>query len=399
MKITKDIYYVGVKDPEIRLFEGQYRVDGMTFNSYLIQDEKNTLLDTVDKSAVEEWLQNVENTLHGKSLDYLIISHLEPDHSAGILKLAEKYPTMKIVSNQKVFAFLPQFFEIPNLEERKIEVKEGDTLNLGKHTLKFIMAPMVHWPEVMMEYEETEKVLFSADAFGKFGSSMCEEPQEIMKDVLGKEESKEENWLSEARRYYINIVGKYGVQVQMLLKKVEGLDVHAICPLHGSFLTDNLGYYIEKYQIWSQYAVEEKGILITCASPHGHTLEAAQELKDNLLSRGVMNVKLMDLTREDVTEAVSQAFRYSTMVLASTTYNAELFPAMDQFLRLLKMKNYQNRKVALIENGTWAPMAAKHMQDILSTMKNLEIIEPIVTIHTALNQESSEKLKQLGDKL
>lgn len=399
MKVAKEIQYVGVKEPKTQLFEGQYLVEGMTFNSYLIQDEKNALLDSVDKSAVEEWLRNVENALQGKTLDYLIISHLEPDHSAGILKLAEKYPTMQIVSNQKVFAFLPQFFEIPHLEERKIEVKEGETLALGKHTLKFIMAPMVHWPEVMMEYEETEKILFTADAFGKFGSSMGEEWQEGMADILGKRETKEEAWLPEARRYYINIVGKYGIQVQALLKKVAGLAIQTICPLHGPILTENLEFYLEKYQTWSQYAAEEEGIFIACASPHGHTLEAAKELQENLLAKGILNVKLMDLTREDITEAVSQAFRYSTMVLAATTYNAELFPAMEQFLRLLKMKNYQNRKVALIENGTWAPMAAKHMRDILNTMKNIEIVEPVVTIHTALNAETRESLKQFVNEL
>lgn len=389
LKPMQNVIEVGVKNSQIKLFEGQYAVDGMTYNSYLIKDEKNTLLDTVDKCVIEEWLKNVENALNGEKLDYLIISHLEPDHSAGIIEIINKYPEVKIVSNQKVFAFLPQFADIPDLEERKIEVKENDSLSLGNHTLKFIMAPMVHWPEVMMEYEETEKILFSADAFGKFGDCMKEDNYK----------SAEEAWLSEARRYYINIVGKYGIQVQALLKKAEALDIKTICPLHGTVIKENLGYYIQKYQTWSEYKPEKNGILIVCASPHGHTLEAVQELKEKLIAKNIGDIELIDLTREDMTNAVAMAFCYPIMIVASTTYNAELFPAMDQFLRLLKMKNYQERKVGIIENGTWAPMAAKHMKELLESMKNIEILERVITIHTKLDEKTRDEMEKLCDEL
>lgn len=386
MKIAEDIIYVGVNDKERDLFEGQYKLsNGVTYNSYLIKDEKIAILDTVDSRASDKWLENIQNALEGKEPDYLVISHMEPDHSSNIKTICEKYPNMKLVGNQKTFAFLPQFFEIENFEEKQVLVKEGDVLDLGKHKLHFVMAPMVHWPEVMVEYEETEKILFSADAFGSFG---------IIKD----EEGIPEKWLETARRYYINIVGKYGIQVQALLKKAEALDIKMICPLHGPALKSNLDFYIQKYDTWSKYEPEEDGIVIACGSMHGHTLEAMKEL-ESLLKEAGKKVELIDLTREDKTEAVSEAFRYKTLVLSAPTYNAELFPAMDDFLRLLKAKNYQNKKVAFVENGTWAPMSAKLMADIIAQMKNIEIVEPTVTIRTRLNNESREKLKELSNAL
>lgn len=386
MKIAEDIIYVGVNDKERDLFEGQYKLsNGVTYNSYLIKDEKIAILDTVDSRASDKWLENIQNALEGKEPDYLVILHMEPDHSSNIKTICEKYPNMKLVGNQKTFAFLPQFFEIENFEEKQVLVKEGDVLDLGKHKLHFVMAPMVHWPEVMVEYEETEKILFSADAFGSFG---------IIKD----EEGIPEKWLETARRYYINIVGKYGIQVQALLKKAEALDIKMICPLHGPALKSNLDFYIQKYDTWSKYEPEEDGIVIACGSMHGHTLEAMKEL-ESLLKEAGKKVELIDLTREDKTEAVSEAFRYKTLVLSAPTYNAELFPAMDDFLRLLKAKNYQNKKVAFVENGTWAPMSAKLMADIIAQMKNIEIVEPTVTIRTRLNNESREKLKELSNAL
>lgn len=382
MKISEDMIYVGVTDAEIRLFEGQYVVpEGMTYNSYVILDEKTALLDTVDASATEEWLTKVKDALQGRDLDYLVISHLEPDHSAGIQMIVEAFPNVKLVSNHKVFAFLPQFFAIPDLENRKVVVQEGDTLLLGKHTLQFIMAPMVHWPEVMMEYETTEKILFSADAFGRFGSDLSEEKE----------------WLPEARRYYINIVGKFGVQVQAVLKKAVNLDIQTICPLHGPILTKSLDTYLAKYDAWSRYAPEEEGVLMVCACPHGHTFEAMQECQQMWQEKTKQPVVLMDLTREDMTEAVGQAFRFPKMIVAATTYNGELFPAMDQFLRLLKMKAYQDRKVGFVENGTWAPMAAKHMMELTDTMKNITKVEPVVTIRTKQNEESRIAMQQLID--
>lgn len=397
MKISENIIYIGVNDNNIDIFEGQYKMkNGVTYNSYLIKDEKNTVIDTVDKRATEEWLKNIEKSLGGESLDYLIISHMEPDHSSSIKVLAERYPNMKLVGNQKTFAFLPQFFEIENLESRQIVVKEGDTLSLGNHSIKFAMLPMVHWPEVMVEYEETEKVLFSADAFGKFGV-VSDDTQETIEEI--NIITKEEQWIDEARRYYINIVGKYGVQVQAALNKLKDLDIKIICPLHGPILSENLEYYIEKYNTWSKYEAENDGILLVSTSMHGNTFEAMQELEKNLKNNSEKEIKLVDLTREDMTEIVAQAFKYKTLILAAPTYNAELFPTMENFIRLLKAKGYQNRKVALIENGTWAPMAAKLMTDILSQMKNIELITPIVTIRTKMNEETKEELLNLAKEL
>lgn len=381
--ISNDIIYIGADDKEIDLFESQYIVpNGISYNSYLIKDEKIAIMDTIDKRKTDEWIVNLDKALDGRKPDYLVVSHMEPDHAANIKTLIEKYPNIKIVSNSKTFTFIPQFFDIPDLESRKIEVKEGDTLDLGKHKLKFIMAPMVHWPEVMMEYEETEKILFAADAFGKFGAL-----------------DTDEEWDCEARRYYFNIVGKYGVQVQAVLKKAANLDIKTICPLHGPILKENLEHYLKLYDIWSSYKPESEGIFIACSSIHGNTMEAAKELKNILEQKGAKKVVLSDLAREDFAECIEDAFRYGKIVLASSTYNMGIFSPMDQFLHHLKGKNYQNRKVGIIENGTWAPNAAKCMKEILETMKDIEIIEPVVTIKSTLNNESREKLNELAEKL
>ena len=383
IKISNDIIYIGADDKDIDLFESQYIVpNGISYNSYLIKDEKIAIMDTIDKRKTQEWLENLEKALEGRKPDYLVVSHMEPDHAANIKTLIEKYPNIKIVSNNKTFAFIPQFFDIPDLEDRKIEVKEGDTLDLGKHKLKFIMAPMVHWPEVMMEYEETEKILFAADAFGKFGAL----------DI-------EEEWDCEARRYYFNIVGKYGVQVQAVLKKADNLDIKTICPLHGPILKDNLEHYLKLYDIWSSYKPESEGIFIACSSIHGNTMDAAKELKNILEQKGAKKVVLSDLAREDFAECIEDAFRYGKIILASSTYNMGIFSPMEQFLHHLKGKNYQNRKVGIIENGTWSPNAAKCMKEILEQMKDIEIIEPVVTIKSTLNDESREKLNELAEKM
>ena len=378
--ISNDIIYIGADDKDIDLFENQYNVpNGISYNSYLIKDEKIAVMDTIDKRKTEEWINNLENALDGKSPDYLVISHLEPDHAYNIEYLSKKYPEMKLVGNDKTFAFIPQFFNIPNLEERKVLVKEGDTLSLGKHTLKFFMAPMVHWPEVMVEYEEYEKILFSADAFGKFGSLDTDEP-----------------WDDEARRYYINIVGKYGLQVQNLLKKASTLDIKMICPLHGPILKDNLEHYINKYNIWSSYTPEEDGIFIACSSIHGNTFEACKVLKEILEKNGAKKVILSDLSRADMAESVANAFRYSKIIFAASSYNFGVFTPMKQLLMHLQERNFQNRTVGIIENGTWAPTAGKCMQDILVSMKNINIIDPLVTIRSRLNEESKLKLEELS---
>ena len=383
IEISKDIRYIGADDKTIDLFESQYIVpNGISYNSYLIKDEKNVVMDTIDRRKTDEWLENLERELNGEDLDYLVISHLEPDHAYNIEVLSNKYPNMKIIGNSKTFAFLPQFFNIKNLENRKIEVKEGDTINFGKHTLQFIMAPMVHWPEVMMEYEQTEKILFTADAFGKFGALDCDE-----------------DWACEARRYYFNIVGKYGMQVQSLLKKVTGLEINTICPLHGPILKENLGYYIEKYDIWSSYKPEDEGIFIACSSIHGNTLEAMEFLKKYLSSKTNKKVVLSDITRCDMAEAIEDAFRYDTLVVASSSYNFGLFPKMEEFLNHLKGKNYQNRKIAIIENGTWAPSAGKCMKEIISGMKDIKLYEPMVTIKSKLNEVTKQNLVDLADKI
>lgn len=383
IEISKDIRYIGADDKTIDLFESQYIVpNGISYNSYLIKDEKNVVMDTIDRRKTGEWLENLERELNGEEVDYLVVSHLEPDHAYNIEVLSKKYPNMKIIGNSKTFAFLPQFFNIENLENRKIEVKEGDTLNFGKHTLQFIMAPMVHWPEVMMEYEQTEKILFTADAFGKFGTLDCDE-----------------DWACEARRYYFNIVGKYGMQVQALLKKVSSLEINTICPLHGPILKENLGYYIEKYDIWSSYKPEDEGIFIACSSIHGNTLEAMEFFKDYLVKKTNKKVVLADITRCDMAEAIEDAFRYDTLIVASSSYNFGLFPKMEEFLNHLKGKNYQNRKIAIIENGTWAPSAGKCMKEIISGMKDIKLYEPIVTIKSKLNEDTKQNLIDLAKKI
>lgn len=381
--ISKDIVYIGADDKDIDLFESQYVVpNGISYNSYLIKDEKNVVMDTVDKRKSEEWLENLENALAGEKPDYLVISHMEPDHAYNIGRLAEKYPEMKLIGNAVTFNYMKQFFEILHLEERKMVVKEGDEINLGKHTLQFFMAPMVHWPEVMVTYEKAEKIVFSADGFGKFGAL----------DV-------EEDWACEARRYYFNICGKYGVQVQALLKKLATLDVAMICPLHGPILKENLGYYIDKYRIWSSYEPEDDGVLIAYASIHGNTAEAAKELAKMLEKKGAKKVALADLTRDDMAEAIEDAFRYDKMIVAASTYDAGVFPPVEQFLRHLLSKNFQKRKVGFVENGTWAPMAAKVMQEMVGKMKEMEICEPVVTIKSRMNEESRQKMEELAENI
>ena len=388
INITENIKYIGVDDKELDLFENQYILkNGIAYNSYLILDEKITIMDTVDKRKTDEWLNNLEKELDGKKPDYLVISHLEPDHSGSIGSILKKYPEIKIISNEKVFSMLPQFIgedlKIENLqqylEDKKIVVKEGETINLGKHTLQFIMAPMVHWPEVMLTYEQTEKILFSADAFGKFGTLDTDEP-----------------WIDESRRYFINIVGKYGMQVQNVLKKASALDIKMICSLHGPILKENLDYYINLYDIWSKYEPEEEGILVVCGSLHGNTYEASKKFANDLEAKG-NTVKLVDISRTPIPDVVSDAFKYSKLCIASVTYNMNIFPAINAFLHLLREKNYQNRKIGIIENGSWAPNAAKVIINILLTMKDIEVIEPVVTIKTKLSKESEEKMKELEE--
>lgn len=381
-KITNSILYVGVDDKTLDLFESQYIIpNGVSYNSYVIMDEKITIMDTVDARKTEEWLENLKTVLEDKAPAYLVVSHMEPDHAANIKVLMDLYPEMKVVGNAKTFPMIQQFFDV-DLEERMVSVKEGDILELGKHTLQFFMAPMVHWPEVMVAYEQSEKILFSADGFGKFGSL-----------------DTEEDWTCEARRYYFNIVGKYGMQVQALLKKAATLDIQMICPLHGPILKENLGYYIGKYDVWSKYEPEEEGILIAYASIHGNTAKAAKQMAELLREKGAVKVALADLTRDDMAEAIEDAFRYSKMVLASATYDGGLFPCMEDFLLHLKAKNYQKRTVALMENGSWAPVAARKMKEILEGMKNITICEPIVTIKSTVKKDSLEKMNELMDVL
>ncbi len=381
-KITETISYVGVDDKTIDLFESQYIVpNGVSYNSYIIHDEKITIMDTVDKRATDEWLEKVEQDLKGKKPTYLVISHLEPDHSANIEKITEKYPEIKIILSQKAADMLPQFVN-KDLTEKLIIVKEAEEINLGKHTLQFFMAPMVHWPEVMVTYEKKEKILFSADGFGKFGTLDTKEP-----------------WDCEARRYYFNIVGKYGMQVQMLLKKAATLDIKIICPLHGPILTENLSHYINKYDIWSSYKPEEDGILIAYNSIHGNTKKAVEKLEEILKESGAKKVVATDLAREDMAESIEDAFRYDKLIIASPTYDAGLFPTTEKFLRHLKHKNYQNRKIALIENGSWAPTAAKCMKEIIKDMKNITLVEKVVTIKTKMTEENIEELKELANNL
>ena len=380
--ISDSIKYIGVDDTTLDLFESQYIVpNGVSYNSYIILDEKVAVMDTVDARKTDEWFSNLTNTLNGRTVDYIVISHLEPDHAANIQMLAEKYPQAKLVLSAKAKAMLPQFFDIADLDSRCMAVAEGEELSLGSHTLKFFMAPMVHWPEVMVEYETTEKVLFSADGFGKFGAL-----------------SADEDWACEARRYYFNIVGKYGAPVQALLKKAATLDIQTICPLHGPILKENLGYYIGKYMTWSSYEPEDEGVLVACASIHGNTKKAAEKMVEILKGKGV-KVAFTDLTRDDMAEAIEDAFRYDRMVVAAPTYDAGLFPVMEDFLNHLKAKNYSNRKVGVVENGTWAPMAAKKMTEILSSLKNVTLAETVVTVKSTLSAESEAAMDKLVSEL
>ncbi len=381
-KVTEEIINIGVNDREITLFEGQYEVkNGMAYNSYVILDEQVVVMDTVDPRATQEWLQNLEEAVGTRAVDYLVIQHMEPDHGGSIMQLIQRYPAMKIVGNAKTFQMFQQFFEV-DPGEKAVIVKEGDTLCTGKHTLQFFMAPMVHWPEVMVTYDQTEKVLFSADGFGKFGTRDADE-----------------DWTCEARRYYINICGKYGMQVQALLKKAAALEISTICPLHGPVLTEQLGYYIDKYQVWSSYEPEDEGVLIACASIHGHTLQAAKKMKEILEQKGAKKVVLSDLTRDDLHEAVEDAFRYSHMIIAAASYDASVFPPMEDFLSRLKSKNYQKRKVGIIENGSWAPTAAKSMKALLEGAKQLSIAEPVVTIKSAMKAENLPQMEALAKEL
>ena len=382
MFVTEDIRYIGVNDHDVDLFEGQYTVEnGMSYNSYVILDEKVAVMDTVDAHFGVEWLQNLETELNGRRPDYLVVQHMEPDHSANIAVFMETYPEAQIVSSAKAFVMMQQFFGT-DFPERKVVVGEGSTLKLGRHTLTFVTAPMVHWPEVIVTYDSTDKVLFSADGFGKFGAL----------DV-------EEDWADEARRYYIGIVGKYGAQVQALLKKAAALVIAIICPLHGPVLNENLGYYLDKYNTWSSYAVEDEGVVIAYTSVYGHTKEAVEELAEKLNQRGCPNVVVADLARCDMAEAVADAFRYSKLVLATTTYNATIFPHMQSFIDHLTARNYQGRTVGMIENGAWAPMAAKVMKKMLETSKNLTYTDTTVTVKCAVNDASRAQIDALADEL
>ena len=382
MTVTKDIKYIGVNDRKIDLFEGQYAVpNGMSYNSYAILDEKIAVMDTVDANFTHEWLDNIQNTLGSRAPDYLVIQHMEPDHSANIMTFAKTYPEATVVSSAKAFSMMKNFFGT-EFEARRIVVGEGDTLSLGKHTLTFATAPMVHWPEVLVTYDSTDKVLFSADGFGKFGALDADE-----------------DWACEARRYYIGIVGKYGAQVQNLLKKAAGLDIEIICPLHGPVLKENLGYYLDLYNTWSSYQPEEEGIVIAYTSVYGNTKKAVLQLADKLRANGCPKVVVNDLARCDMAEAVEDAFRYSKLVLATTTYNAEIFPFMREFIHHLTERNFSNRTVAFVENGCWAPLAAKVMKGMLEKSKSLTYADTVVTIHSALNEASTEQLNALADEL
>lgn len=380
MRISDSILYVGVNDKDIDLFEGQYKVpNGVSYNSYVIMDEKIAIMDTVDIRKKDEWLKNVEEALQGKTPDYLIISHMEPDHASSIQVLADKYPSMLLVGNVKTFPMIDEFFDL-DVENRKVVVAEGDEICLGAHTLVFYMAPMVHWPEVMVTYEKSEKILFSADGFGTFGALDVEQP-----------------WDEEARRYFINIVGKYGAPVQALLKKAATLDIQKICPLHGPVLDQDLGHYIGLYDTWSSYRPESRGVLIAYASVYGNTEKAAQKLKDQLMEAGEGTVVLADLARADMSEVIAKAFQFDRMILAAPTYDGDLFPVMDDFLRHLKAKAYQKRTVGIIENGSWVVTAGKHMQAILVQMKDIEILDPVVTVKSSVKAETEKQISKLVD--
>lgn len=384
MNISDKIKYIGVDDTTLDLFESQYAVpDGVSYNSYVILDDKTAIMDTVDKRGMKDWENNLLNALDGRNADYVIVQHMEPDHAGSLARLIELFPEITVVGNAKTFVMINQFFENINIKN-SLTVKEGDTLNLGSHTLTFVMAPMVHWPEVMVTYESSEKVLFSADGFGKFGALSLTENAD---------------WACEARRYYFNIVGKYGAPVQTLLKKASALDIKTICPLHGPILSDNLGYYLDLYNTWSSYQPESKGVFIAYASIHGNTAYAAEQFAEMLRNKGVDNVVITDLSRCDIAEAVEDAFRYDRMVLAAASYDAGVFPIMQDFLHHLQAKAFQNRTVGLIENGSWAPTAAKTMRNILETMKNITIVEPVVTIKSVLKETDIPALDQLADAL
>jgi len=383
IKLTNDIYYIGVNDHQLDLFEGQYDVpNGMAYNSYIIFDKKTAVFDTVDRNFTDEWLDKITEVLADRSPDYLIVQHMEPDHSANIAEFMEQYPGTVIVGNSKTFAMMKAFFPGLSLDGRTLEVKDGDTLSLGSHELKFVFAPMVHWPEVMFTYDSTDKVLFSADAFGKFGAL----------DV-------DEDWACEARRYYFGIVGKYGAQVQTVLKKASALDIQMICPLHGPVLRDDLGYYLGLYNTWSSYGVESEGVFIAYTSVYGNTKGAAELLRDKLLEKGCPKVAIADLAREDMAESVEDAFRYGKLVLATTTYNADIFPFMKHFILDLTERNYQNRTIGIIENGSWAPTAAKTIKSMFEKSKNITFTDTTVTIKSALSEENTAQIEALADEL
>ncbi len=381
--ISDAVKYIGADDTTLDLFESQYVIpNGISYNSYVILDEKVAVMDTIDARKTDEWLANLTRELDGMDVDYIIVSHLEPDHAANIKLLADKYPSAKIVLTAKAKAMLPQFFEIDNLDDRCIAVTEADELDLGRHKLRFIMAPMVHWPEVMLEYETTEKILFSADAFGKFGAL-----------------SADEDWTCEARRYYFNIVGKYGAPVQTLLKKAAGLEINTICPLHGPILKDNLGYYIDKYMVWSSYQPEDDGVLVACASIHGNTKAAAEKMVEILKNSGIEKVAYTDLTRDDMAEAIEDAFRYSRLIVMAASYDGGVFPPMEDFINRLSHKAYQNRKVGIVENGSWAPTAGKWMKNAFEGMKNIEICNTMVTIKSTAKEADIDAMKTLAEEI
>ena len=382
MMISNDVVYIGVNDRKLDLFEGQYDVpNGMAYNSYVVIDEKTAVFDTVDEKFTADWLANLKSALGEREPDYLIVQHMEPDHSAGIAAFVNEYPEAKIVASEKTFSMIPRFFDI-DISSKKCAVKNGDTLSLGKHELTFVLAPMVHWPEVIMTYDSCDKILFSADAFGKFGALDADE-----------------DWACEARRYYFGIVGKYGVQVQAVLKKAQALDIETICPLHGPVLKENLGYYLNLYNTWSSYGVESDGVFVAYTSVYGNTKKAAELLAKTLEEKGCPKVAITDLARDDMAEAVEDAFRYGKIVLATTTYNAEIFPFMREFINELTERNYQNRLIGIIENGTWAPAAAKCIKKMFENSKNITFAENVVTVESALKQDSIDKINLLADEL
>ena len=389
--VTNHIIWVGANDRRLNLFENLFPIPrGVSYNAYLIKDEKNTLMDTVDASASRQFIENVAYALNGESLDYLVVQHMEPDHCANIQKILELYPEAKVVGNAKTMQMIGQFFDV-DLEDRKIVVKEGDTLELGSHTLHFVMAPMVHWPEVMVSYEASEKILFSADAFGTFGA--------LNGNLFNDDVDFEKDWIDDARRYFTNIVGKYGPQVQKLLKAAATLDIQTICPLHGPVLNENLDFYLNLYQTWSAYEPEDKGVLIAYTSVYGNTKKAAELLAQMLVDKGCEKVAITDLARDDIAEAVEDAFRYDRLVLATTTYNGDVFPFMREFIESLTERNYQKRTIGLIENGSWAATAAKVMRQLFEKSKEITFTETTVKIMSALNEESTTQLENLAEEL